>query len=66
MDEMMSETIDSYRYAMEAFKEERYQDALPDLRKAADLGDAEAQYRCALMYLQGMDVERNGKKASTG
>lgn len=47
---------------MEAFKEERYQDALPDLRKAADLGDAEAQYRCALMYLQGMGVERNGKE----
>ncbi len=48
---------------MTALKEEQYQDALPDLRKAAELGGAEAQYQYAEVYLQGLGVEKDRKEA---
>ncbi len=45
MDEMMSETIDSYRYAMEAFKEDSQEKALKVIEKETKIDELEIRLR---------------------
>lgn len=45
MDEMMSETIDSYRYAMEAFKENSQEKALKVIEKETKIDELEIHLR---------------------
>lgn len=45
MDEMMSETIDSYRYAMEAFKENSQEKALKVIEKETKIDELEIRLR---------------------
>ena len=44
------------------YEEGNFKEALPWIRKAAELGDADSQFRLGCMYLEGQGVKENKKQ----